>query len=71
MPRASLRDQCARNYFYGQDCRIESVLAQLEGGDETVLRRLRETLSLPTDRESRERLSLIAGRFERADGKSY
>lgn len=58
--RASIRDQCCRDYFYGKDRGIEHALADFEGGDETVLRQVRETLQLPNNRSNRARLCLLA-----------
>lgn len=58
--KASIKDQCCRDYFYGKDLRIEHALTHFEGGDETVLRQVRETLQLPNNRSNRARLCLLA-----------
>jgi hypothetical protein len=60
IPKASIKDQCSRDYFYGKDWGIEHALRHMEGGDETVLRQVRETLQLPNDPNDRARLSLLA-----------
>ena len=57
---ASIKNQCCRDYFYGKDQRIEHALARMEGGDETVLKQVRETLQLPAEPGNRARLSLLA-----------
>jgi hypothetical protein len=43
VPNASIKDQSCRDYFYGKDRRIEHALAHMEGGDEAVLKQLRES----------------------------
>jgi hypothetical protein len=67
---ASIRDQCCRDYFYGKDVRIERAFMEIEGGDEAVLKDIRQTLQLPTDAGSRDRLALCAVVFSGRTAKS-
>jgi Protein of unknown function (DUF4238) len=60
VPKASIKDQCSRDYFYGKDRGIEHALGRMEGGDETVLKQVRDALQLPNDPADRARLSLLA-----------
>ena len=45
--RASLRDQCSRDYFYGKDLRIEKSLVDLEGSIAELLNKIGQTGKLP------------------------
>jgi Protein of unknown function (DUF4238) len=43
VPRASLKHQACRDWFYGRDGQAERALGQIEGAASTVLRRMIET----------------------------
>jgi hypothetical protein len=47
VPRASLKHQACRDWFYGRDGWAERALGELEGGASTVLRRIIERGTLP------------------------
>jgi hypothetical protein len=40
VPNASIKHQCARNYFYGKDKELERLLSKLEGNYAEVVRRV-------------------------------
>ncbi len=47
--RANLRQQCARDYFYGKDGKLEFSLAQLEGQCAQIIQRIIKAGDLPEE----------------------
>ncbi|WP_168212956.1 MULTISPECIES: DUF4238 domain-containing protein [unclassified Bradyrhizobium] len=52
---ASVKSQCSRDYFYGHDRKIESILASLEGEFAATLKKLQQG-DMPNDDEKRQLL---------------
>jgi hypothetical protein len=59
IPEAGLKGQCARDYFYHTDPRIEENLGELEGKAEEYFKRITEQHWLPSDGPARNDLLTI------------
>lgn len=61
-PKATLKDQGTKNFFYGEDGQIEDSLSEIEGSLATQIKQINQTAVLPPkDTESHELLLSFVG----------